>query len=71
MKDILTEEEARQTVCPVRRGESVRGKDGLELEYIDRMCLASKCMGWRLAHKPASSGEETGFCGAFGVPRHT
>jgi len=72
MKDIVTEEEATSRVCPQRPGESVKGKDGVaELTYIDRMCIASKCMAWRLAHKPAASGEETGFCGAFGHPKFT
>lgn len=79
MKDILTEAEAKGRWCPlVRTGESTTSK-GDEHISINRqmggspigMCIASDCMAWRLAHKPASNGDETGYCGAFGTPRFT
>ncbi len=66
MKDILTEAEAITRLCPLLA--PIRLDDG---DNEQKLCIASKCMAWRLAHKPASSGEETGYCGAFGLPRFT
>lgn len=74
MKDILTESEAERRWCPMGRIVSTVDKVTFVANRVDGglpLCLASKCMAWRLAHKPSASGEETGFCGAFGVPRHT
>ena len=72
MKDILSEKEAKTRWCPLNRPS---GLDGAANRYEDGSpngnCIAGECMAWRLAHKPDASGEETGFCGAFGVPRHT
>lgn len=80
MKDILTEKEAMERRCPYSFGAPQftldnGGSIGAAPEYstmklYPERCIASECMAWRLAHKPSSSGEETGFCGAFGVPRH-
>lgn len=69
MQDILTEEEAKKRWCPMLFSK-VKGNQSDELSDFGK-CVASECMAWRLAHKPAASGEETGFCGAFGIPRHT
>lgn len=64
MQDIVTETEAKKRWCPIMQAQNPQDGDIV-------LCVASECMAWRLAHKPAASGEETGFCGAFGVPRHT
>lgn len=79
MQDILTEKEAMTRWCPMGRfntgGDEPtsfnRVSGFLKDKHPDMMCIASECMAWRLAHKPSASNEETGFCGAFGVPRHT
>ena len=73
MKDIVTEKEALEMLCPYVFGAARPAKPvagGVD-PIATTNCIASKCMAWRLAHKPAASGEETGFCGAFGIPRHT
>lgn len=66
MKDILTEAEAKTRCCPYQ-GAKLENDGFIEFQH----CIASKCMAWRCAHKPAASGEETGYCGAFGTPRFT
>jgi hypothetical protein len=83
MKDIMTEAEATERWCPLARAiispELKIAKDipgaVVNREYggpgADCYCIASECMAWRLAHKPASNGDETGYCGAFGLPRFT
>lgn len=80
MQDIVTEKEAHTRRCPYSFGAprfTIGSGFTIEVDHHATMrlypenCIASECMAWRLAHKPAASGEETGFCGAFGVPRHT
>lgn len=81
MKDILTEKEASERRCPYSFGapQFTLGKGGsieaapehATMKLYPEKCISSECMAWRLAHKPASSGEETGYCGAFGTPKFT
>ncbi len=77
MMDILTEAEAKTRKCPYSFGApryTMANPDKTEyatVELFPPNCIAGECMAWRLAHKPSANGDETGFCGAFGVPRHT
>lgn len=70
MKDILTEQEAKERWCPLARAQRSENRQ-IDGSPNNTQCIASECMAWRLAHKPSSNGDETGYCGAFGVPRFT
>ncbi len=75
MKDILTEAEAKTRTCPIIRGQheaipDTKNSMSSLVEMAPR-CIAGECMAWRLSHKDGPYGEETGYCGAFGVPRFT
>lgn len=84
MKDILTEEEAKERRCPYsfappwsQNGDTLMSMSGSASGLGSSFaaltsptnCIASKCMAWRLAHKDGPDGSERGYCGAFGQPR--
>ncbi len=81
MKDILTEAEAKTRWCPMVRGHmeidqkaATAFNAGINQSGEDvriGKCVAGECMAWRLSHKDGPNGEETGYCGAFGIPRFT
>jgi hypothetical protein len=56
----VTEEEAKDRWCPLRRPEPASQLKG---------CIGSKCMWWRWLAPPVMRGNPaTGYCGAAGKP---
>lgn len=69
-----TEDEARQTWCPLVRhvdnaDDTVSSNRwGTTNNPAICRCIASQCMAWRHYGAPWPDGSRSGYCGAFGKP---
>jgi len=68
---MMTEDTAREKLCPVRSQPYLNSFDGYYRECTSK-CVASDCMAWRESPVPASAERmdvSYGYCGLAGDPK--